>query len=639
MRHQSNRLTGARLNRFKVFCQHVGKIEETSELISFVSNDPVYVNFCRDIFGSDKTYQDRFVEFCQKNQFDADKARERLSAVATVLGVGKFVDYYKALGVEPDADEQTIRTAYREKAPYFHPDRVNGNDLNSDQFAELHAGYVHLTDPVLRENYDQLINLKGNWIEGQEWEEAEEVEEVEEWEEKKSGPNFLAALIQGVRSSRFFNLLSFSLGLIVCFVIVIAIDTYRKRSAPLSPKRSAESLLEKSETGLHVDLNKSAEVEFGSKSNFPGTDKTLTPDGQKNHLANKRLAGSDQVSAISNKEGVIFFYNPRRPKRYWSSDNSRHDNFKDAIQHLAVMYQRSPDWVTRYMGVENDLSAIHHNLIEQKVIERLAEKRVEKVMPARVQAPDQKDLKDAGTVVSPTEAMPNQASLASKKKIPHLIEQKAIEGLAEKRAEKVMPARVQAPDQKDLKDAGTVVSPTEAMPNQASLASKEKIPSVQKVEIVVNPSKPAAQKMVATAVSAKANPLAKESTVDATPQLEKQRILEFLENYANAYEQKDIEQFGKYFTPDAQEMGQPFRALRPKYQNTFDSVDALRYKIDLKAFSMDKVNKIIHLNGVFTAAYRLPEKDWKNRSGSFRMELLDSDGGLLVKRLEYEMDP
>jgi curved DNA-binding protein CbpA len=581
MRHQSNRLTGARLNRFKVFCQHVGKIEETSELISFVSNDPVYVNFCRDIFGSDKTYQDRFVEFCQKNQFDADKARERLSAVATVLGVGKFVDYYKALGVEPDADEQTIRTAYREKAPYFHPDRVNGNDLNSDQFAELHAGYVHLTDPVLRENYDQLINLKGNWIEGQEWEEAEEVEEVEEWEEKKSGPNFLAALIQGVRSSRFFNLLSFSLGLIVCFVIVIAIDTYRKRSAPLSPKRSAESLLEKSETGLHVDLNKSAEVEFGSKSNFPGTDKTLTPDGQKNHLANKRLAGSDQVSAISNKEGVIFFYNPRRPKRYWSSDNSRHDNFKDAIQHLAVMYQRSPDWVSRYMGVENDLSAIHHNLIEQKVIERLAEKRVEKVMPARVQAPDQKD----------------------------------------------------------LKDAGTVVSPTEAMPNQASLASKEKIPSVQKVEIVVNPSKPAAQKMVATAVSAKANPLAKESTVDATPQLEKQRILEFLENYANAYEQKDIEQFGKYFTPDAQEMGQPFRALRPKYQNTFDSVDALRYKIDLKAFSMDKVNKIIHLNGVFTAAYRLPEKDWKNRSGSFRMELLDSDGGLLVKRLEYEMDP
>lgn len=34
----------------------------------------------------------------------------------------EFKDYYKLLGVEPDADAKTIKAAYRKLARKYHPD-------------------------------------------------------------------------------------------------------------------------------------------------------------------------------------------------------------------------------------------------------------------------------------------------------------------------------------------------------------------------------------------------------------------------------------------------------------------------------------------------------------------------------------
>jgi curved DNA-binding protein CbpA len=38
-----------------------------------------------------------------------------------------FVDYFELLGVTEDADERTIRRAYRTKALRYHPDKNPGN--------------------------------------------------------------------------------------------------------------------------------------------------------------------------------------------------------------------------------------------------------------------------------------------------------------------------------------------------------------------------------------------------------------------------------------------------------------------------------------------------------------------------------
>jgi curved DNA-binding protein CbpA len=60
------------------------------------------------------------------------------------------IDPYEMLGVERDANDQTIRTAYRKAAKAAHPD--SGGD--AEQFARLQAVYELLKDPVRRKVFD-----------------------------------------------------------------------------------------------------------------------------------------------------------------------------------------------------------------------------------------------------------------------------------------------------------------------------------------------------------------------------------------------------------------------------------------------------------------------------------------------------
>ncbi|MDX0432992.1 DnaJ domain-containing protein [Sinorhizobium medicae] len=64
--------------------------------------------------------------------------------------VAGVIDPYALLGIERDADERAIRTAYRRAVKTAHPDR--GGD--ADQFGKLQAAYELLKDPVRRKVYD-----------------------------------------------------------------------------------------------------------------------------------------------------------------------------------------------------------------------------------------------------------------------------------------------------------------------------------------------------------------------------------------------------------------------------------------------------------------------------------------------------
>ncbi|OOG67506.1 Chaperone protein DnaJ [Ensifer sp. M14] len=61
-----------------------------------------------------------------------------------------MIDPYEMLGVDRDANDQTIRTAYRKAAKAAHPD--SGGD--AEQFARLQAVYELLKDPVRRKVFD-----------------------------------------------------------------------------------------------------------------------------------------------------------------------------------------------------------------------------------------------------------------------------------------------------------------------------------------------------------------------------------------------------------------------------------------------------------------------------------------------------
>ncbi|MGF0538049.1 J domain-containing protein [Agrobacterium sp. ES01] len=60
------------------------------------------------------------------------------------------IDPYEMLGIERDANEQAIKSAYRKAAKTAHPD--SGGD--AEQFARLQTAFDLLKDPVRRRVYD-----------------------------------------------------------------------------------------------------------------------------------------------------------------------------------------------------------------------------------------------------------------------------------------------------------------------------------------------------------------------------------------------------------------------------------------------------------------------------------------------------
>jgi curved DNA-binding protein len=67
----------------------------------------------------------------------------------------KYKDYYSALGVERNASEADIKSAYRKLARKYHPD-VSKEAGAEEKFKEISEAYKTLKDPEKRKAYDQL---------------------------------------------------------------------------------------------------------------------------------------------------------------------------------------------------------------------------------------------------------------------------------------------------------------------------------------------------------------------------------------------------------------------------------------------------------------------------------------------------
>ncbi len=67
----------------------------------------------------------------------------------------EFKDYYQILGVQPDAEQKDIKTAYRKLARKYHPD-VNPEKGAEDKFKEVAEAYEVLKDAERRAEYDEL---------------------------------------------------------------------------------------------------------------------------------------------------------------------------------------------------------------------------------------------------------------------------------------------------------------------------------------------------------------------------------------------------------------------------------------------------------------------------------------------------
>lgn len=65
-------------------------------------------------------------------------------------------DYYEVLGVDKNADDDTLKKAYRQLAKKYHPDMNPGDKEAEAKFKEASEAYAVLSDPDKRRQYDQF---------------------------------------------------------------------------------------------------------------------------------------------------------------------------------------------------------------------------------------------------------------------------------------------------------------------------------------------------------------------------------------------------------------------------------------------------------------------------------------------------
>jgi curved DNA-binding protein len=71
-----------------------------------------------------------------------------------------YKDYYKILGVNKNASDKEIKTAYRAMARKYHPDMNKDDKKSEERFKEINEAYEVLSDADKRHKYD---TLGANW--------------------------------------------------------------------------------------------------------------------------------------------------------------------------------------------------------------------------------------------------------------------------------------------------------------------------------------------------------------------------------------------------------------------------------------------------------------------------------------------
>lgn len=117
--------------------------------------------------------------FRAQQQIDADKFEEAIQTLNTahqhhensedvrnlmqkahvLLKRSKQKDYYKVLEVDRDADEKTIKRAYRRLVKIYHPDKALSKGIPKEEsdkkMAALNEAYEVLSTPDLRARFDR----------------------------------------------------------------------------------------------------------------------------------------------------------------------------------------------------------------------------------------------------------------------------------------------------------------------------------------------------------------------------------------------------------------------------------------------------------------------------------------------------
>ena len=144
-------------------------LPDTPALILFVAGDEDYLLLVSRIVNAstDGSRDLQLLEdICFKQEFDFQVLKEKLIPVARVFGLAEDEsNYYELLEVLREADPDEIKKAFRKKVIEVHPDTGGQTADSGREFIDLKAAYQILSDPFLRQQYDENLHDVNLWKE------------------------------------------------------------------------------------------------------------------------------------------------------------------------------------------------------------------------------------------------------------------------------------------------------------------------------------------------------------------------------------------------------------------------------------------------------------------------------------------
>jgi hypothetical protein len=110
----------------------------------------------------------------------------------------------------------------------------------------------------------------------------------------------------------------------------------------------------------HIEKGPAVEEEAALKKD---REQALNPPPRTTPALSRKPA--PPTSSLKSSPGILF-YDPRRPKKYWSSATGHHDSYREAIAALAAEFDRPTQWIEENMGDTNDLEEVRANLSASK---------------------------------------------------------------------------------------------------------------------------------------------------------------------------------------------------------------------------------------------------------------------------------
>jgi len=100
---------------------------------------------------------DKYVRICQQLGVPESVFQSRVWAMASILRLEPEMESpYTVLGIDPGADMETIKKAFRRLSLHWHPDVNQGSPESVRRFRQIKAAYDILSDPSLRNTWENL---------------------------------------------------------------------------------------------------------------------------------------------------------------------------------------------------------------------------------------------------------------------------------------------------------------------------------------------------------------------------------------------------------------------------------------------------------------------------------------------------